>query len=538
MLSKIKIVFLFIAILAIAVFFRFHKITETPPGLYPDEAANGVNALDALSRNDWKVFYPENNGREGLFMNIQSLSVKYFGAHPWSLRIVSGMFGVLTVAGLFFLARLLWSPAIALLASYLMAISFWPVNFSRIGFRAVMLPFILVWAFYFLLKGFAVKNRLLVFIAGLLYGVGFHTYISWRISPLLLGLLFLVLLFDKTRTKKSTIKFGFIFLIGTIIALSPLAYYYLQNPSDFMGRAAQVSIFNAESPEKALTESVVKTLGMFNVRGDSNWRHNFSGRPELFWPIGIAFLIGLLLILRHSMSSADHLGAKLLSGSLASCFLVFWLIVMLLPNFLAPEGAPHALRALGAMPAVFVISAIGLDRIYKFTQRKMDREAAMPKNLKYAKQIGRIKKELSLLAALFLIFTGVWEYRTYFVVWANRPEVSENFDQRLADIGNYLKNLPDETKKYVIINETGTIAKGVPIQAQSIMFLAYDKNINYINSSEISNLPNNLSNAVIIPTKSDAEISNSIKQKYHLSREVDFITFKAIKVRNNSEKLR
>ena len=82
-------------------------------------------------------------------MNLQSISVNYFGAYPWALRIVSGIFGVLTVLGLFLLTRVLWGDRIALLSSYLMAISFWAVNFSRIGFRAIMLPFVLVWAFYF-----------------------------------------------------------------------------------------------------------------------------------------------------------------------------------------------------------------------------------------------------------------------------------------------------------------------------------------------------------------------------------------------------
>jgi hypothetical protein len=327
----------------------------------------------------------------------------------------------------------------------------------------------------------------------------------------------LAFLFNKNWNKKYVIKSGFIFLAGTLIMMAPLAYYYLQNPADFMGRAAQVSIFNSSSPVKAFGESIVKTLGMFNVYGDGNWRHNFSGRPELFWPIGIGFLIGFIATFRHLFSQKNF-------------FLIVWFFVMLIPNFLAPEGAPHALRALGAMPSVFIISAIGLEWIYKFAQRKMDAEVLKPKNSKYIDQIGRIKKELSLLAMLLLVFTGVWEYKTYFIVWANKMEVYGNFDQRLTDIGNYLNNLPEETNKYVVVNETGTIVKGVSIQAQPIMFLAYNKNINYLNTSDISNIPNDLSNTVIIPTKSDPEILNLLKQKYPLSREVDFVTFKAIKI--------
>src|SRR3989338_9660055 len=91
-------------IIPLAVFFRFYQIDSFPPGLYPDEAMNGNNALSALEAGSFKVFYPENNGREGLFINLQAISVGLFGNNPWSLRIVSAIIGTLTVIGLYLLA--------------------------------------------------------------------------------------------------------------------------------------------------------------------------------------------------------------------------------------------------------------------------------------------------------------------------------------------------------------------------------------------------------------------------------------------------
>ena len=70
---------IFLIIMAVAAFFRLYKLDQFPPGLYPDEAMNGNNALEALDTGDFKIFYPENNGREGLFINIQALSLKAFG---------------------------------------------------------------------------------------------------------------------------------------------------------------------------------------------------------------------------------------------------------------------------------------------------------------------------------------------------------------------------------------------------------------------------------------------------------------------------
>ncbi len=52
------------AIILVAAFLRVYKLDTIPPGLWPDEALNGTQALE----EPFKLFYPENNGREGLIM--------------------------------------------------------------------------------------------------------------------------------------------------------------------------------------------------------------------------------------------------------------------------------------------------------------------------------------------------------------------------------------------------------------------------------------------------------------------------------------
>src|SRR3989338_1221912 len=160
-----KTFLLLLLILIIAGFLRLYHITTVPPGLYPDEAMNGNNALQAIQTGNYKVFYPENNGREGLFINIQALFLKFFGVNspsqissgetwegkPWVLRLPSAIFGILTVLGTYFLGKELFSVRVGLFSAFLLATSFWHINFSHIGFRAIMAPFFLVWAIYFLL---------------------------------------------------------------------------------------------------------------------------------------------------------------------------------------------------------------------------------------------------------------------------------------------------------------------------------------------------------------------------------------------------
>ena len=363
---------LLITIIIIAAFLRLYNIAGLPPGLYPDEAMNGNNALEALSTGNFKVFYPENNGREGLFINIQALFLAIFGNEPWALRLPSVIFGILTVLGIYFLAKELFreknskpetlnskqiqnpnfqnsknfrildlgfrishSEKIALLSSFFLATSFWHINFSRIGFRAIMAPTFLVWGIFLLLKALnQIKNNsqfpisniqsnskfqipkstfhwLLPLLAGAVYGLGFYSYIAYRATPLLIFVILLFYWISILRTsdvhnhnrmsdvrkliRRKFLLSIFYFLISTIIVVAPLGLYFLQNPQDFFGRTTQISIFNSPTLLKNLSINILKTAGMFNFIGDWNWRHNYAGRPELFWPVGILFVIGVIL---------------------------------------------------------------------------------------------------------------------------------------------------------------------------------------------------------------------------------------------------
>ena len=62
--SKVLTLVGVLVVVLLAVFFRFADIQDYPPGLFPDEAANGEDALLVLE-GDIRPFYPRGNGREG-----------------------------------------------------------------------------------------------------------------------------------------------------------------------------------------------------------------------------------------------------------------------------------------------------------------------------------------------------------------------------------------------------------------------------------------------------------------------------------------
>jgi len=509
-LGKNKVLLFLLIILAIATFFRLWQLSSIPPGLYPDVAIYGNDAIDSLRTYNFKVFYFENNGREGLFMWLLALSFYIFGISIWSLKFVPAIIGILTVLGLYLLTKELFTQCneerphyIALLASFFLATSFWHTNFSRLGFRAILLPFILVFSLYFLFRGFGTKKIRDFIFSGLIFGLGFYTYISFRMAVLILPFILIPwwFIYKKEGLQKKFILHALYFILFVFIVALPIGIYFLQNPHDFIGRAAPISIFAAENPIKEFGKSLILHLGIFNFRGDSNWRHNFSGSPMLPWSLGILFLIGIILSLKECISLTKNKNWSLVTGY----WLLFsWFFIMLLPGILTYEGIPHALRIIGVIPVVYIFAGLGSWKVYQWFIR----------NTKY-------KKLLIAASFLFLISMGVTEFDKYFSKWGQHPEVKNAFSADYVEIGNFLNSLPAETQKYVIVNQPGVPVpwpNGIPVPAQTIMFIENAKfgspQSTYLLPEDLNQIKINNREAVIVAMRYDESLFAKIQQKF------------------------
>jgi len=503
-----NLVFLFI-ILVIAAFFRLWKLSEIPPGLYPDVAINGNEALESLKTGNFKLFYPENNGREGLMIWLIALSFSIFGVSIWSIKIVAASIGILTVLGLYLFVKELFSQCneeraryIPLLSSFFLAVSFWHTNFSRIGFRAILVPFILVFAFYFLFKGFRTKKIRDFIFSGIIFGLGFYTYISFRMAVILLAvtLIFWWLIYKKQNLQKQYLFSIFYFLFSIFIVAIPIGIYFLQHPQDFIGRAVPISIFAAENPIKEFGKSLILHLGMFNFYGDPNWRHNFSGSPVLFWPTGILFLIGIALSIRDLIISLKNKNCSLF---FAHCSLLSWFLIMLLPGILTYEGIPHSLRVIGVIPVVYIFVALGSLKVYQFFERNTKR-----------------KKLLIFACFLFLIAISFSEFDKYFFDWAENPEVENAFSLDYVKMGNYLNSLSPEIQKYVIVNRPGVPVpwpKGIPVPAQTIMFIERAKfgqvRSTYLLQEDLDKIKIE-KDTIILPMKYEKDLFEDLQKRF------------------------
>lgn len=433
---------LLLAIITSAFFLRFTGIENLPSGIYPDEAVNGVNAQDANRTGDYRLFYTDNNGREGLFINIQAFFIKLLGPSVLALKLASIIFGTLTVLGVYLLSREIFrSDRAGLVSAYLTTFSYWTINFSRIGFRAIMAPLILSFSFYFLLKGIRSKKYTDFIFAGLIFGLGFHTYIAFRIAPAIVVVLLFFVLITQKHFIKNFWKQILIFGVATFITLSPMIYEFYTHPEYLESRSASVSIFSPEMNEGKPVQTGLRSLALslvkYNFWGDQNWRHNYPPYPILDPVVGTAFLTGLIYIVFKSL---HLLWLRFRHGVREEkfylyFFLLAWLFAMLAPEFLTAEGLPHALRSIGTQPVVMIIATIP----FLWLMGKIS------KNSYHSTKIAMF----SLLAGAF-IFIGVFNTVKYFVFFQNNPKQHSSFNANLKDLGYLLRTYPAETSKYVI----------------------------------------------------------------------------------------
>jgi hypothetical protein len=75
----------------------------------------------------------------------------------------------------------------------------------------------------------------------------------------------------------------------------------------------------------------------------------------------------------------------------------------------------------------------------------------------------------------FLIIVGLAisleAYIAYFGVWIKSPVTADSFNAGYVAIGREINQLPPEEDKYVVVRRGGVDVRGVPMPAQTVMFI-------------------------------------------------------------------
>lgn len=392
-----------VGLTALAAALRFLALADLPPGLYHDEAFNGLDALRVLEGGH-SIYFAANRGREPLFITLIAATVGTLGRSPGALRLAAAICGTLTVPATYLMAREWFSERIALLSSTIIATTYWHIQLSRVGFRAIMLPLAIALVVWTAGRAFHTNRRRTWLLAGALYGITFYTYVAARFTPVVLVAFGAYLLWagEGGRLWPGIVWFG----IGALVALLPLGAFTLTQWDVVMGRPGQVSVFNplihGGDLSGTLIRQLLRTLGMFFVRGDTIPRHNLPGRPVFDPLMGGAMILGV---------GSAVLGTR--RRDAGAGLTLIWVVLMLVPTWLA-EDAPHFLRAVGILPLVAVLPALGLDGARGWLEER-----------------GWHGWPSALVYAVLLISLGATSW-DYFMRYPDRPETAYAFEEAAA----------------------------------------------------------------------------------------------------------
>jgi 4-amino-4-deoxy-L-arabinose transferase-like glycosyltransferase len=502
--SRSLTIALVIGLIGIAFALRFWNIDSLPSGLYPDEAVNGIDAIRALENHSFKLFYENNNGREGLFINLQALALAVFGIHIWALKLFSVVFGTLTVFGVYLVAKELWQRnSLALVSAFFITFSYWAINFSRIGFRAIMVPFLLTFSLYFLLRGLRTLTLRCFLLSGVAFGLGLHTYIAFRVAPLILVIFFVGAILSYRDFLKRFWKHILMFILGAFIAALPMFSDFAKHPEHFSSRSTSISILSPDINHGHLLLTLGETLSLsllkYNFWGDQNWRHNYPPYPNLDPFVGTLFLLGCIVLCTRIITLLNRrLRHKEYAPELANDILLLgWFFVMLIPEFLTNEGLPHSLRSIGTLPVVFLIATrplLWLREWYAVTR-----------------PIARLG--FMWVSVVFLVLIAGWNTAKYFLFFANNPNQHGAFNQNFTNMAHYINALPAGVHVYVYANAGGTmIDNGLPVTAQPIAFLSHNHLadltfITPINPTSANFFPSETVHNVYLPSPSDPSLT-------------------------------
>lgn len=470
-------IFIFVIIVLLATFLRLWKLGVVPPSPNWDEVALGYNAYSLMltGKDEYGTAFPfvlrsYDDYKPALYTYLVIPAVSIFGLDVFAVRLPSVLLGLLTVIATYFLAKQLFkNDWISLLTSFLLAISPWHIQFSRIAFESNAGLALNVLGTLFFLKG--LKTRIFLLLSSVIFGLNLYMYQSSKVfTPLLVFAL--VILYRRNLLAVHR-KFLISTIILGVIILLPMGYYIVTS-KEALARAQGVSIFSdtttflaenairldADKQRKDLLGVVLdnrrilyikEVIAGYIVHFDLNWlfikgdiaRHHAPNMGLLYlWELPF-LLIGIYTIVFNSQKEGIDKKTKALLFS--------WFLLAPIPASIT-SGVPHAVRTINFLPTFQIFIAIGL----------LTTVAAIS-NIKYQIAKIQVKYLIFTLYFLFIILNFSYYINQYFVQL--NYFTSADWQYGYKEAITQVKNIENKYDKIIVSNK--------PHLDQSYMFFLF-----------------------------------------------------------------
>lgn len=381
---------LLLGIVLLAAILRLWGLGSIPPSPDWDESALGYNAYSILQtgKDEYGEPFPFilrsfGDYKPALYTYLIIPSVAVFGLDIFAVRLPSALFGILTVLAVFFLVRELSKRNnLALISSFLLAISPWHIQFSRVAFETNIGVSLSVFAALFFLYG--LRKPMFLFGAALCLGLGFYAYQSEKVFVPLFGLLLVILYFKQLLKINRFILTGVV-VFGLLISFPMISSMF--SNSTTLERAKNVSVFNPYSDDfKLNTEKLIfdhetnDKIGLvldnrrvlfsqliienYLSHFDVNWLFLTGDIPRHHAPgMGLLYLVEfpLLLIGIYALLFGKY-------PRMMKLLLFSWILLAPIPASLT-TGVPHAVRTFHMVPVINILVAIGLITAFEFIKK-------------------------------------------------------------------------------------------------------------------------------------------------------------------------
>ena len=485
-----------LGVVLLGAFLRIWLLGDLPPGLYHDEAYNGLDALALLAGADFPIFHepwelyqaeifasrsPEptrapiffagNYGRESLHIYGTAIAIQVFGPTPSAVRFIPALAGILAIFTTYLAAAAIFDgerinrvgagraemvagSLVPLVAALALAILYPAVTFSRFGVSAMLfvpLSTLTVYAFWRGYDRFREPPKHLPSFsqawhwflgAGFALGISLSADAVARVFPLVF-ILFVLLWFWQDRTAAR--QFGrHLLLMAAVacLAAAPLLLYFWHYPSFLTSRwrALVDSGAGAEPgrPWLMWLSNVGRVLRGFFWQGETQLRRNLPGRPYLDLIQALFFLLGWVRV---------WLGRR----QLRLQFVPIWFGVMLLPTILTAD-APQFGRMVGVAPVVAMLIGAGVVQVWQWAGARWWPGGAITVSRRQRRQQQRqAQRKLQVISLLTVLLAGsvTWTSLDYFVGYANQPALPAAFNARDWALGQYVAGLTPPFKAYL-----------------------------------------------------------------------------------------